>query len=320
MKVLIVKTSSMGDIIHALPVAHDIKAALPSCELHWVAEESFREIPRLAPGVEKTHVTAFRRWRKHLFSSDVRAEIAALKAQLQAEHFDLVLDIQGLLRSGIVCHWTKAPTSGYTWKTAREPLASLFYDRRLDLPEEMGAVRRYRVAAAQALGYTIDEEHPRFGLVSRETSYLTEGLPYVALAVNTSRDEKLWPAEHWVALANGLRAQGLRSALFWGSERERVRVEAIAEKISDAVVVPRMGLEKTAATLAGAVGVIGVDTGLTHLGAAFGRPSVGIFVSTPTQTLKLFGDGPVSSLGGIGICPEVAQVAKAFDKVLGEAQ
>ena len=318
MKILIVKTSSMGDIIHALPVAYDIKAAMPTCQIHWIAEESFREIPRLSPGVEKTHVTAFRRWRKHPFAADVRAEIDALKKELRAEKFDVVLDIQGLLRSGLLCHWTKAPTWGYTWKTARESLASLFYNHRLDLPEEIGAVRRYRVAAAQTLNYSIDEDHPRFALEPKVASYLKEGLPYVALAVNTSRDEKLWPAQNWVSLANNLRAQGLRVALFWGSERERERVEAIAAQIPDTVVVPRMGLEKTAATLAQAVGVIGVDTGLTHLGAALGRPSVGIFVSTPTETLKLYGDGPVTSLGGIGVCPGVSQVETAFNKVLGE--
>ncbi len=321
MKVLIVKTSSMGDIIHALPVAHDLKAALgDGVELHWVAEESFREIPRLAPGVDRIYVTAFRRWRKHPFSKSVREEISSLKAALEAEHYDVVLDIQGLLRSGLVCRWTKAHSIGYSFSTLRERLAGLFYDERLDLPEELGAVKRYRMAAAQVFHYEIDQAHPVFGLQARLKGFMPEGSRYAALAVNTSRDEKLWPEEHWLALGRYLLTRGLSSAFFWGNDVERERVERLAAALPGAVVVPRDGLESTAATLSRAAGVIGVDTGLTHLGAALGRPSVGIFVSTPTETLKLWGDGPVTSLGGIGVVPTVEEVISAFEKVLGESK
>ncbi len=320
MKVLLVKTSSMGDIIHALPVAHDICCARADIELHWAAEESFQEIPTLAANVRRVQVSAFRRWRKHPFSQGVRQEVAALKRAMQAEHYDLVLDLQGLVRSALLCRWSGATVAGYTFSTLREPLAGLFYDRRLDFAESLGAVRRYRLAAAAALNYTIDPALPVFALSPQRT--LAEPLSgdFVGLAVNTSRDEKLWPEEHWVALGMRLRAVGLRCALFWGNEIERERVERLAARIADAVVVPRRGLAATAATLAEMRGVIGVDTGLTHLGAALGRPSVGIFVSTPTETLKLYGDGPVTSLGGVGTIPSVEQVHAAFDKVLGESR
>ena len=140
----------MGDIIHALPVAHDIRQALPEAELHWVAEESFRDIPTLAPAVSKVHVTAFRRWRKAILSGPVRAEMADVKNALRAEHYDVVLDIQGLMRSAMVARWAGVPATGYSWGTAREPIASLAYARKLDLPASLGAVRRYRMAAAEA--------------------------------------------------------------------------------------------------------------------------------------------------------------------------
>ena len=164
MKILVIKSSSMGDIIHALPVAHDIRQALPEAELHWVAEESFRDIPTLAPAVSKVHVTAFRRWRKAILSGPVRAEMADVKNALRAEHYDVVLDIQGLMRSAMVARWAGVPATGYSWGTAREPIASLAYARKLDLPASLGAVRRYRMAAAEALGYEIDPERPVFGL------------------------------------------------------------------------------------------------------------------------------------------------------------
>ena len=304
MKILVIKSSSMGDIIHALPVAHDIRQALPEAELHWVAEESFRDIPTLAPAVSKVHVTAFRRWRKAILSGPVRAEMADVKNALRAEHY--------------VARWAGVPATGYSWGTAREPIASLAYARKLDLPASLGAVRRYRMAAAEALGYEIDPERPVFGLQANAEPSVKPAGPYAALAVNTSRDEKLWPEEYWPHLGRKFAGAGLRSVLFWGSDVERERVERLVRTIPGAEVAPRTTLATTAATLARAECVVGVDTGLAHLGAALGRPSVGIFVSTPTETLKLVGDGPVRSLGGIGQCPDVDEVWKALVAVQGE--
>ena len=127
MKILVIKSSSMGDIIHALPVAHDIRQALPEAELHWVAEESFRDIPTLAPAVSKVHVTAFRRWRKAILSGPVRAEMADVKNALRAEHYDVVLDIQGLMRSAMVARWAGVPAS----RSPRSPMpASLICPHR----------------------------------------------------------------------------------------------------------------------------------------------------------------------------------------------
>ncbi len=305
----------MGDIIHALPAARDIREHLPDARIDWVAEESFRDIPGLSPAVEKVHATAFRRWRRNIFGAETKAEAAALKAALRAEKYDLALDIQGLMRSALVAKWTGAPAAGYTFRTVREPLASLFYARRLDLPASLGAVRRCRMAAAQALGYEIDEENPRFGLEAKEAPAFEVPADSVALAVNTSRDEKLWAEENWVELGARLHAEGLSSVLYWGSGVEKARCARIAEKIPDAIVAPRSRLHVTAAAIKRSRGLIGVDTGLAHLAAALGVPSVGIFVSTSAETLRLIGDGPAESLGGVGIVPSVDDVAAAFSRV-----
>lgn len=319
-RILIIKSSSMGDIIHALPVAHDIRRALPDACIDWVAEESFRDIPRLAPAVSNVRVTAFRRWRKHPLDPQTRAEVAAFRAELEAQRYDCVLDIQGLMRSALVARWTRVPSTGYTWGTIRERLASLAYARHLDLPESLGAVRRYRMAAARTLGYGIDEDHPVFGLRATGSAPVRVAGPAVSLAVNTSRDEKLWPEAHWIELGRALQARGFTPVLYWGGAAEEARAKRIAGAVPGAVVAPRARLSDVAAGLAEASLMVGVDTGLAHLAAALGCPSVGIFVATPTETLRLIGDGPCESLGGEGQMPSVAEVLAAAERVLAEKE
>lgn len=316
MKILIVKSSSMGDIIHALPVAYDIRESVPNSEIHWVAEESFRDIPALSPAVSKVHVQAFRRWRRNWFAQSTRDEMGALRTALQSEHYDVVLDIQGLVRSALVARWTGCPAYGYTRRTIREPLASFFYAHHLDLPEEMGAVLRYRAAASEALGYPLRPGPAVFDLRTTASPVPAMTTPYAALAVNTSRDDKLWPEEHWVELGHALLKKGLRSVFYWGSSVEEERVRRIAASIDGSVVAPRSGLAAVASGLKGASLTVGVDTGLSHLAAALGVPSVGIFVSTPIETLRLYGDGPVESLGGVGKVPSCAEVLAAVERVM----
>ena len=317
-RILIIKSSSMGDIIHALPVAHDIRKALPEARIDWVAEESFRDIPRLAPAVESVRVTAFRRWRKSLLSRETRAEIASLKKELAAEEYDCVLDIQGLMRSALVARWTGVPSTGYTWGTIREPLASLAYAHKLDLPEALGAVKRYRLAAAQTLGYEIDPEHPHFGLLARDEPSVRTDAKTVSFAVNTSRDEKLWPDDFWIELGRRFVAEGLTPVIYWGGAKEEIRAKRVAAGIPGAVVAPRARLSQVAASLAQAELMVGVDTGLAHLAAALGCPSVGIFVATPTETLRLNGDGPCECLGGTTPMPTVDEVFEAARRVRAE--
>lgn len=314
-RILIIKSSSMGDIIHALPVAHDIREALPDARIDWVAEESFRDIPLLAPAVESVRVTAFRRWRKSLLSGATRAEISALKKELRAERYDCVLDIQGLMRSALVARWTGVPSTGYTWGTIREPLASLAYARKLDLPESLGAVKRYRMAAAETLGYEIDPDKPRFGLLAKEAPSVRLTGKTVSFAVNTSRDEKLWPDESWIELGRRFTEEGLTPVIYWGGAKEEVRAKRVAAGIPGALVAPRARLSAVASSLAQADLMVGVDTGLAHLAAALGCPSVGIFVATPTETLRLIGDGPCESLGGTNQMPSVDEVHEASRRV-----
>ena len=205
---------------------------------------------------------------------------------------------------------------GYTRQTIREPLAAFFYQQHLDLPEALGAVKRYRMAAAQVLGYTIDPEHAVFGLKACGTAPLQTSGRTAAFAVNTSRDEKLWPEDHWMKLGCALAKEGISPVFYWGGAKEEARCRRIAAGIPGAAVAPKARLRDVAAGLAQAQLMIGVDTGLTHLAAAMGIPSVGIFVATPIATLRLIGDGPAESLGGIKQIPSVEDILAAAHRVM----
>lgn len=316
MKILIVKTSSMGDIIHAFPIVSDILYAYPQARIHWLAEESFSSVVSLHPSIRKVHVCAFRRWRRSLLRRDVWREMKQLAQRLREEAFDLVIDEQGLLRSAWIASWTKAPVHGFSKDTVREPLATRFYQHTYPIHENEGAVRRYRMLAAAVLSYPMPRTPPHFALQACADVSITQKKPYVSLVVNTSREEKLWPERYWVALGQKWHERGYTSVLYWGNAQEKERVQRIAAKIPDSVVAPRRSLDRTAVWLQQGSIMIGVDTGLAHLAAALGVPSVGIFVSTRTDILHLIGDSTCVSLGDVGKVPTLEEVWQTSSSLL----
>jgi heptosyltransferase I len=317
-RLLIVKTSSMGDVIHALPLAADIARALPQATIDWLVEESFAAIPAMSRHVSAVHRVALRRWRHAPLASAHRGEIARLKHALRAARYDLVLDAQGLLKSAWVARWANAPVAGFSSASARERLASRFYRTRFDIPRTLHAVDRCRALGAQALGYAA-EGPPRFDLHGSALPAVTVPEPYAVLLTNASRATKLWPADRWIEVERALSARGVRSVLFWGSEEEGGRARALAGQMQRALVAPRSSLDSIAATLGGARVVVGLDTGLSHLAAALGRPTVAIYCDYDPGLVGLVGDGPVASLGGAGVSTSAAQAIEAIGRVMAEA-
>jgi heptosyltransferase I len=317
-RVLIVKTSSMGDVVHALPLAADIARARPGTEIDWIVEESFGPIPAMSRHVARVRRVALRHWRHHLFEASTRREVGALKEQLRAGGYGLVLDAQGLLKSAWVARWAGAPVAGFSTQTAREQIAALFYSRRYAIPRELHAVERCRRLGAAAFGYSL-EGPPHFDLRPTAAPVLAHDGRYAVLLVNASRATKLWPDQHWIDVERWLAAQGMSSLLFWGTEEEGSRVRALAARMQRAIVAPRSQLEAIATTLAEATVVIGLDTGLSHLAAALGRPAVGIYCDYDPALVGLVGDGPVASLGGVGRAPDSATVIEAAARVMERA-
>lgn len=307
-KVLLIKTSSMGDVIHNLPVVGDIGEAFPGCAVDWVVEDAFAAIPALHPSVRRVIPVGLRRWRKDWVAETTRREIRDAKELFQEEHYDLVVDTQGLLKSALLGRWARGPICGCNWDTAREKLASLFYDRRVRLDRSRHAVERNRMVAALCLGYEVTTP-ARYGIrpPRRELAWLPAGR-YAVLLHATSRADKLWPEDNWVALGERLLAAGLGLALPWGSRPERERAERLTARLPGAVVPPRLNLDDAAALLGAAAAVVGVDTGLSHLAAALQVPVVGIYCATDPASTGVHGPTAVN-LGGAGRSPGVGEVA-----------
>ncbi len=320
-RLLIVKTSSLGDVIHNLPVIADIRAHVPDIVIDWVVEESFADIPALHPGVAEVIPVAVRRWRKNLFSGATWREIAAFRRMLSRRQYDWVLDTQGLLKSVIIASAAHGARHGQDWNSAREPLASLLYAHRHPVPRGQHAVTRNRQLAAMALGYPLDTMPPDYGLPRVTNRYA--GLPqrYVVGLHGTSRDSKLWPVAEWIALGNVLKDRDLSLVLPWGNEAEHERAKQIAANVGQAMVLPRLRLADIAKVLAGAEAAVGVDTGLIHLAVALNLPTVAIYTDTdPALTGVLGGrDSRSINLGGVGQTPSVAAVLQTFEQVLGRS-
>ena len=314
MKILLVKTSSLGDIVHNLPVVSDIRANFPDAEIDWVVEEAFVEIPRLHPGVSAVLPLGLRRWRKTPFARSVWGEIGAFADRLREVRYDLVLDSQSLIKSALVSRLARGRRAGLDFSSAREPLASLFYDNTVRIPRKLHAIYRNRALAAHALGYE-PQEIPDFGIKAPmpPLDWLPGG-SYAVLLHATSRDRKLWEEVRWVALGKYFSAQGMRCVLPWCDDSEQSRSYRLAEQIADSVVPPRLDLNQVAALLAGAYSVVGVDTGLMHFAAALNAPTVALYCATDPALTGVCGGICELNLGNEGAPPEVSEVIKATER------
>jgi heptosyltransferase-1 len=314
--VLLVKTSSLGDVVHNLPVASDIRAAVPDCRIDWVVEEPFCAIPRMHGAVARVLPVAIRRWRRRLFAAATRAEIGGFLRTLRERSYDAIVDSQGLLKSALVARAARGTRYGLDWKSAREPLAP-FYHRTFAVTWEQHAVERNRTLAARALGYA-----PRngvdYGIHAHPAAcaWLAGG-PHVLLLHATSHPRKLWPEADWMALGRLLARRGRRCVLPWHDAAERARSERLARAIPGALVPPALTLDELGGLIAAAAGVAGVDTGLTHLAAALGVPTAGIYCATDPAATGLYACRRARNLGGIGAPPPPAAVAAALEELGG---
>lgn len=323
-KILIVRVSSLGDVVHNMPVIADIRRRHPDAQIDWLVEEGFADLVRLVDGVRDVLPFSLRRWRKRLSASQTWREIRAFRRRLAEERYDLVIDCQGLIKTAWVASWARGPLvglgnrtdgAGYEWPVR------FFYDRRVPIAPRTHVVERSRQLVAAALGDPAPTpgEPIDFGLdthgAARALAALDLNLPvpYVVFVHATSRADKQWPDEAWTGLGEALVRRGASLVLPWGSDAERATSERLAKAFGAAAIVPpKLSLPAVVGLVDGAAATVGVDTGLVHIAAALKRPTVELYNFATAWRTGGYWSPNVVNLGTAGAPPSLSQAKDAL--------
>jgi heptosyltransferase-1 len=317
-RILLVKTSSLGDVIHNLPVVNDILQYHANAQIDWVVEESFADIPKLHPAISQVYTVAVRRWRKQLFSKKTWQEMADFKHQIAQKSYDCVIDTQGLLKSAVISRLAQGVKCGFDRHSVREPIASYFYNQLFSVARDQHAVERNRALVASACGYQQPNNAPIYGITTENlTADLTLPQPFIVGLHGTSKESKLWPTDHWITLAKKLSEQNCHLVLPWGSQSEQQRAHDIAINLNNVIVLPKQSIMQLSTIISRAWVAVGVDTGLSHLSAALNIPTVAIYTDTnPALTGVMAAEhGQAVNLGGTKQTPTVASVLRAIQRI-----
>lgn len=290
MRVLIIKMSSMGDVIHALPALTDAGRAIKDITFDWVVEEGFQEIPHWHPLVDKVIPIALRRWRKNIFSADTRQEFREFVNKLRETKYDLVIDAQGLIKSALVSSIAKGRNAGPDRSCARDPFSAIFYKHKhtIGKVKQTHAVIRARQLFSKALGYDMPESIADYG-VNRDEFRIQGDNDYLVFLHGTTWATKHWPESYWIELAKIASEKGFKIKMTWGSVLEQERANRIASSCATAEVLPKLKLKEVASILASAKAIVAVDTGLCHLAAALNVPTVSLYGPTDPELTGAMG-------------------------------
>lgn len=283
-KILIIKTSSMGDVIHTLPALTDALAVHPQLQFDWVVEKSFQEIPAWHKAVAHVIPLQLRQWRKTPFKSFMSEDFKSFVKAIRKERYDYVIDAQGLVKSAWLTRLAHGTAAGFNWRSAREKYASIFYQKTTSTDWNKHAVVRMRQLFADILNYPMPTTAPDYGIDASKLPAMTYQDHCVFLH-GTTWETKHWPEQYWCDLAKEVSPHFKQILLPWGNEAELTRAQTIATHAPNAIVLPKMALKELAAILAQAKLVYAVDTGLGHLAAALHTPTISLFGATnPTLT------------------------------------
>ena len=343
-KILLVKLSSLGDVLHNLPIVWDLRKRLPDAQIDWIVEEGYVHL--LEPlkttetfrGIDRIIPVAFRRWRKNLFSIRTWREFFAMRKLLQSMSYDIVIETQGLLKSALVCalarkseHAIVSGLGNATEHSGYEPMARMFYNQSVHVPLKCHAIDRSRWVMCSALDWPLMDrrsELPLFyppALMQQLAPLEFEGLikqpngaavPYIVCFHSTARAAKRWPTENWIELGKALSSQGYQVLFPWGSPEEMKISALMASQVPGAIVPRGLSIEEVYRLVAHATLIIGVDTGLTHLAAVLDKPTIEIYCDSPRWKTEGYWSNNIVNLGDYKHSPQANTVMQAAEELL----
>lgn len=301
MKVLLIKTSSMGDVIHTFPALTDMLRHCPNLQLDWVVEEQFAALAGLHPAVHHVIPVAIRRWRRSLLNKNTYLEGLAFFRQLRVTRYDVIIDAQGLFKSIAIAVLAKGPCVGYALGFAREKWVSFFYRRRVPVGWGHHAVDRIRRLTSAALTYPLPLSVPDYGLDRQR--WQIPGSDYVLFFHGTTWNNKQWPMAYWISLAKQLAAIGVLVKLSWGTPQEKEHSQLIAQACDRAQVLDALSIYDLLPVIASAKAVVGVDTGLCHLATALNVPTIALYGPTDAKKTGVMGGQQISLAADFSCAP-----------------
>jgi heptosyltransferase-1 len=313
-RILIVKVTSLGDLVHGQPVVADLHHAFPGVKIDWAADAAFADVPRWNPGIDRVLCAPLRGFKKNRSGAELKAIFTSI-FELRREKYDVVLDLQGVYKSAIISFLARSRRRlGYRSADLGEGGAAFAYTGRFSTRQNLNAWDDLRRIVADAFGYQVSGA-PRFDLSipgPTRSSVALDGKPYALLFHATSSDEKKWPTAHWMCIGRSLIERGIVPLIPWGSAAEEKEANAIAKAVEGCRVLPRMPILQVAQYVDGATLVVGTDTGFVHLASALGRPTVMIFTATARPYFGVEVPGISTSVGDEGRAPSVAEVLDAI--------
>ncbi len=317
-RILIIKTSSLGDIIHCLPVVNDIKYFVPESSIDWLVEESFADIPRLHPEIHSVITISLRTWKKNLGKKTTWTGLYKAIKAIRQEHYDIVIDFQGLLKSAFFTLFTHGDIHGFDKDSVREAAASYFYKHTHTISKQIHAVVRNRELAAKCFQYDLMDHPAHFGLEIHNITNFNLSERYVVLIHGSSKKTKLWPIGHWQKIVQFFNVLGLRVLLPWGNLEEYEVSKILRKTSTNCLVLPKMKISDLANIISSAKCVVGVDSGLTHLANALGIPTIGLYMDSNPYLTGVYPNIKVPSvnLGEIGVIPTVESTISQIEAII----
>ena len=307
-RVLIIKTSSLGDVIHNFPMVSDINIKFPACTIDWLVEEAYVPLVKLHPSVHRIIPISLRRWRRSIFSRTTWQEVGSCIHEIKRHSYDLVIDSQGLIKSAVLAKLARGPSCGFGAGYARESLAGMSYDIGIKIDRDQHMLDRCRKLTASALSYQAPEK-PNYGLIKNNTTASQSNKALILCS--SAQVKKLWPTDRWIEICHYLRSLGFDCQFTWGNQTDR----AICEQISSSTggeIMPKMHLGEIAGLVNQSRLVVGLDTGLLHLAAALEVPLISIFGASDPLKTGPRGDGIIQNCGSKNRFPGADEVKSAI--------